>query len=55
MKNILIVTIQAILYTVIVALVDKMLFNHIHKVLITTVFISSYIDLVVQRLKEDKQ
>ncbi len=52
MKNILIVTIQAIVYTVIVAVVDKMLFNHIHKVLITTVFISSYIDLAVRRLKE---
>jgi len=55
MKDIIIVTIQAIVCAVIVAVLDKMLFNHIHKVLITTVFISSYIDLAIQRLKEDQQ
>jgi len=53
MKDILIVTIQAIVCTVIVAFVDILLFNHIRKILITTVFISSYIDLAVQRLRKE--
>lgn len=55
MKDILIVTIQAISYTVIIAFIDKLLFNHIHKALITSVFISSYIDLAVRRIKEEKK
>ena len=53
MKDILIVTIQAIVCTVIIAFVDILLFNHIHKILTTTVFISSYIDLAVKRLREE--
>lgn len=53
MKDILIVTIQALVCALIVAVIETLLFNYIHRSLIILVFISSYIDLAVQRLREE--
>ena len=54
MKDILIITIEALVYATIVAVIETLLFNHMHKSLIILVFLSSYIDLSVQKLKEEK-
>lgn len=52
MKDILIIAIQALVYTLIIAFIEVLLFNHIYKELMISVFIASYIDLSVKRLKK---